>query len=393
MVMMLPSRCRSVGVAALLTALFGGAVLAQKPEKARLPEPPPLPDWAQLPEDQEPPVFEEEVVVNEVLLDVLVTDKAGRIVTGLGVDDFIVVEDGRMMRPESVTFYGDPDSLKASGPERSDRYFIFFFHHQKSQSTTQRMAQNRMARDARKWLLNERFPNDQVAVVSFDLDLWLHQDFTRDQEKILAAVDAAARGKRTRVSRGSDDYETDLSARPDRGSPSLFRNLPRYRDFRSQTRTFQEALELVAKGATGLVGRKNMLLFSHGFGQTGSTTDLHADSGIYKRLAEALNTSNIAVYGIDVIGIRSGDPKFAAYGSMSQLSYDTGGRYFDRDTNFLEPLHQVGVENLGYYLITYQSAYERGTSGYRQIQVAVPKGEYFVRGRSGYRYGNDRRFR
>jgi VWFA-related protein len=394
---------RLVGAVWLLAAwTLGGPLAAQhpRPERARVVEPAsqtsgekragtdvdalqqtPIPT-------REPPVFQEVIQVAEVLIDVLVTDREGRVVTGLGPDDFVVYEEGRMVRPESVTFYGDPASLQASGSGRSDRFFVFFFHHEKDQSTFQRSAQNRMARDAQKWLERELRPNDQVAVLSFDFDLWLHQDFTRDRTRISEAVDNAARGKPTRDSRGDPaPRRVPSTARSLDDSPSLFANLPRGSEFRRQTRTFQEALEMVAKGSRDVIGRKNMLLFSSGFGQVAGIGELHADSQIYKRLERTLNTSNVAVYGFDVLGIKSGDPQLASYGSLAKLSYETGGRYFERDTDFLEPLRRVAAESTGYYLISYRSTYQRGDSGYREVEVGTPRGAYFVRGRKGYLYG------
>ena len=392
----------------LLAVAIASPVAGQrpKPEKAKVVEPetkaeesPPeertptldtsldaLVDMPVRAEDQ--PVFEETIQVQEVLIDVLVTDKDGRVVTGLGVDDFVIYEEGQSLRPESVTFYADAASLRRSGPGRSDRFFIFLFHHSKTLSSFQRSVQNRMARDAHAWLEQHLLGNDQVAVLSFDYDLWLHQDFTRDRERIYEAVDRAARGGRTRTSRGSPSRR---DSEPRVGnSPSLFVNLPRDREFRRQTRTFQEALEMVAKGAGNVVGRKNMLLFSPGFGQVTGIGELHSESQIYKRMLRALNTSNVAVYGLDIQGIHSGNPRNAAYGSMSQLSWDTGGRYFERDADFLKPLQVVAAENTGYYLISYRSRFERGTSGYREVRVGTPREAVFVRARTGYLYGPSR---
>ncbi len=395
------SRCFA-GMCLMVTWTLGGPVVAQtpRPERATVVEPeskavekksldPGLEAMLKASRAaEEPPVFQETIQVAEVLLDVLVTDREGRVVTGLGLDDFVVYEEGRMVRPESVTFYGDPASLQASGSGRSDRFFLFFFHHEKDQSGFQQSAENRMARDAQKWLEQELLPNDQVAVLSFDFDLWLHQDFTRDRAQILKAVNDGARGKRTRGSRGDPAPRRVPAARRSlEESPSLFAELPWGREFRDQTRTFQEALEMVAKAGRGVTGRKNMLLFSSGFGQVAGIGELQAASQIYKRLERTLNTSNIAVYGFDVLGIRSGDPRLASYGSLATLSYDTGGRYFERDTDFLGPLRRVAAESTGYYLISYRSTYERGESGYREVEVGTPRGAYFVRGRTGYLYG------
>ena len=68
-------------------------------------------------------------------------------------------------------------------------------------------------------------------------------------------------------------------------------------------------------------------------------------------------------------------------------SWGTGGRYFERDTDFLKPLQMVAAENVGYYLISYKSGYERGTSGYREVRVGSPRDAIYVRSRTGYLFG------
>ena len=115
---------RMMALAAVITACgLGSAALAQQ-------EQPPA-------EGQ----FEGRVDVNEVLLDVLVTDSRGNVIVGLGKDDFVVKENGKPVSLSGVTFYSNRRLVESSAalaksgvsteqvPE--DRFFILLFEDQK----------------------------------------------------------------------------------------------------------------------------------------------------------------------------------------------------------------------------------------------------------------------
>src|SRR2546421_4664957 len=84
---------------------------------------------------QEPPKFGENVEVNVVLIDAVVTDATGHQILGLDKDDFIVTENGVPQAIESVDYFTNRKLLNA--PEEKapfkvervhvDRYFVFFF--------------------------------------------------------------------------------------------------------------------------------------------------------------------------------------------------------------------------------------------------------------------------
>src|SRR5687767_9373380 len=86
-----------------------------------------------------PPTFGEEVDVNEVLLDVLVTDRDGNVIVGLGEEDFEVTENGRRVDLTEVTFYSNRPRLDAAGAQveaaATERYFVLFFHDQRPGNT------------------------------------------------------------------------------------------------------------------------------------------------------------------------------------------------------------------------------------------------------------------
>src|SRR5215213_10716270 len=95
---------------------------------------------AQEPQAQAPGQFGEKIDVNEVLLDVLVTDSKGNVIVGLKPEDFVVKENGKPVELTGLTFYSDrrliggaKEGVKVDEvPE--DRFFILFFDDQKDEA-------------------------------------------------------------------------------------------------------------------------------------------------------------------------------------------------------------------------------------------------------------------
>ncbi len=154
---------------------------------------------------QEEPIagFEGLVEVTEVLLDVLAVDASGRTVVGLGEDDFLVEEDGEEVKVTGASFYvtrygTGGELLTADGVKPSSRYFILFFHDQRQSATPQnRLLQQQLdaGRKAHNWVRDQLSGSDWVAVVSYDVKLVVHQDFTQDRGSLLAAIGDAAMAK------------------------------------------------------------------------------------------------------------------------------------------------------------------------------------------------------
>ena len=337
--------------------------------------------------------FEEQVDVSEVLLDVLVTDRRGNVVLGLGPEDFVVEEDGERMEISDVTFYSnrrfldsaeraselgiDPDAVQA------ERYFILFFHDQRDALPRITAQLLDAGRRAKQWVDNELLPTDYVAVVGYDYDLDIFQDFTTDQGKIERAIDEAVRGT---------EPENWPSRREPGGGPSLIENLPPNRELQRATGRFYGGMQMLARAAGPIQGRKNVVMFSIGFGDVSGFGIYTPDSRYYRPMVEDLNDNNVAVYSIDLISI---DPNSNVlenvYGSsLSQLSADTGGQYYFTGFNFLTPLEKVSEDNGGYYLISYRSPHPRGESGYQDVEVRTENPQFKTRAREGYQYGGPR---
>lgn len=350
-----------------------------------------LPALAQPPQPEVDRPFEEEIDVTEVLLDVLVTDQQGNVIVGLGPEDFVVREDGERVEIEDVTFYSSSvpaesaAELAAKGievdPVAEDRYFILFFDDvSKYQSSELNLMpqQIRAGRDATEWVRRSLAPADWVAVAGFDRKLELHQDFTRDQDEIAAAIDRAVRG--AEGLKNWPSRRADLPA----DAPSLADDLPSGKELLEATPRIYEALSLVARAADDVRGRKNLVYFGIGFGDLNSFGQYREDRRYYPQMQRALNDANVAVYPLSLTPQEARSPFEDA---LSQIASDTGGRYMPFFTSYTTPLERVAAESSGYYLLAYQARRPRGESGFQEVEVSTADPQLRVRARGGYVFG------
>ena len=326
----------------------------------------------------------EMVEVSEVLLDVLATDEEGAIVTGLGKDDFIVEEDGEPVKLTGVSYYSTRygDETAAADEAPASRYFIFFFHsqwHLGGSAMGLARQQLRAGLESRRWLEEEMLPSDWVAVVGYGSRLKVYQDFTQDRDALADAFRRAAAGKKP-------SSDAPLRRRsPGSFELSILSRLPRGRELERRTSNVYDALGTVAEACGYVVGRKNLLLFTIGFGvQRRYAGEAEADPRYYPQLETALNDHNVAVYPIDLSpagrGTRQTD-------FLTRLAEDTGGVYHEDFYGFIHPLRDVGGDNYAYYVLSYQSEHPAGEIGYQRIEVRARDESVKVRARKGYRYG------
>lgn len=342
--------------------------------------------------------FGEMVEVSEVLLDVLVTDAKGNVVVGLTADDFVVEDQGAEIPISGASFYSNRFKLQSSvdGVQNplanevvADRHFIFFFHDSKqdTQPNDSRLLRRQFdaARFSRQWVEEEMLPGDWVAVVSYDLKLKIHQDFSQDAREILRGIESAATGKDPKY------WKSRLPEDIPAAQPSLLRHLPKDpKQIRDRSTRIHEGMKLLANATRDIVGRKNLVLFSAGFadlrviGRT-NTTYSRTDPRFYPELEEALNDNNVATYVVD---LTPSDVEAGQKDVLTQLADDTGGEYFGTFNNFLTPLRELADQSNGYYLISYQAEHAAGTTGYRNVKVRTKNPGFEVRARQGYRYGS-----
>lgn len=346
-----------------------------------------LPGSAQGQKDPAGP-FEELVEVTEVFLDVMATDKKGHPIPGLGKDDFIIEEGGQPVEITSASYYTTRyghDPAPSTAPEvPASRYFILFFDDQKRGATQLNRLMARQIQASRKahdWVRDHLSGSDWVAVVSYDVKLKIHQDFTQDTGSLLAAISDATTAKEPGVLKPSERKRLTGDA-----TPSLWRRLPTDANLRPKTKQIYQAIRLIAEASRPLVGRKNLLLFTTGFGdiEIGIDPTARPDPHLYPSMEQALNDSNVAVYPIDLMPAHLTHLQVTF---LTKLAVDTGGSYFRNVANFMAPLERIDRESAGYYLLSFRAEHPSGRSGYRQIKVQVRDRGIKIRARRGYKYG------
>ncbi|MEM1178127.1 MAG: VWA domain-containing protein [Acidobacteriota bacterium] len=326
--------------------------------------------------------FDDLVEVSEVFVDVLATDAEGQVVRDLGADDFIVEEDGESVELTSVSYYSTRYEDGASETDvPSSRYLVFFLDDQSRFGNfgNRLMRQKlRAVRDAKKWVRDAMLPSDWMAVVSYDGDLRLHQDFTQDPELLQEALQRAAVGGKPKP------FRPGRREALDRGRElEILSLMPTGPELEQASENIYSAMGLVGDSLGFLIGRKVMLLYTVGFGVKKGRTTV-PDERYYPALETVLNDHNIAVYPIDLTP--SGlNPKHEDF--LTRLAEDTGGYYDPNFVGFFDPLQEVTSENFGYYLLTYRAERPSGEIGYQKLEVRAKDPSITVRARTGYRYG------
>jgi VWFA-related protein len=340
--------------------------------------------WA-LPAPAQEARFEEELQVTEVLLDVLVTDEEGNVIVGLDKDDFIIEEGDRRMPVESVSFYSNrqflplrnaESALEGLDPQEApqDRYFVLFFYRPPivdSRASTIFMKLADAGRKSFAWVIEELLPNDHVAVVAYSSRLDLYSDFTLDRKAVGKAIRRACAGK---------PPERWPSRTPEALPDITLESLPPEEELRDRSTDVYGALAVLSEALGTVQGRKNIVLFGidlpvHGGFGAGQQTP-----SAYPPAVQALNDNNVAVYPI-ALSRRTDSDRFV------QLAQDTGGEYAFNFANFSHPLRDIARENNGYYLLSYRSSHPVGETGYQEIAVSTTNGDFEVRTRGGYVYG------
>lgn len=328
--------------------------------------------------------FEEEIEVHEVLLDVLVTDREGNPVIGLTPDDFVIEEDGEPVELTGATFYssselvGEEGELEAAGAaidtEPRDRYFIVLIEDQRKNTGSINLLRQQIeaGRSLKRWIRDSLAPADWVAVFSYDFKLKLHQDFTRDRGDLVAAIDDAVTGK---------EGGNWPSRRGDEEGPALAGYLPTGKELRKESPRIYDAVELVAGAAGHVPGRKSLLFFTIGLGETDRFGVYREEVRFWDPMVEALNDNNVAVYTLD---LTPANARHSLEGSLSRLALQTGGRYYHLAASYDVPLERIARENSGYYLLSYRAEHPADESGFQEVSVELKDPGLKVRAREGY---------
>lgn len=301
-----------------------------------------------------------------VLVDAVVTDSKNRVVTGLTVDDFVILEDGVEQSIDSFQLVETPpaDAPKSGAAEtepadqtpdpldgvgRRRNLIVFLLDYATTEFTNQKLVQEA----SEKYIRENLQPNDYVAVFSLGASFRFVQDFTNDRKLLLAALagrDAAGNALASNppaAAPGTTPSESSVEpisvtadspggfaaagqAAQAQGSgqadlmlaqriQQLYYTMSTFLAKR-EAQAVLSAIQAIARGVEPIPGRKTLLLFSQGFIVGG---DVERE---LRRAVSSANRANLAIYGIDSQGLatRSLSGNLVPSGELSSISAATG---------------------------------------------------------------------
>ena len=390
-----------------------------------------------------PPTFPAEV--EQVVVDVVVTDRKGTPVQGLTRDDLIVKEDGvpqSIVSFEAIELPETPADVAPPPPPRISvnttpevqrgRTFVIVFDDTHITPYRAREAKAAVA----SFLESGVREGDSVTLVSTSGGTWWSTRMNAGRDELVEAVQTLEgryvpdnsieriseweamrihvyRDRQTanRVHRRFRTYGVSTrQLAADDSNPTYAtaedplvtaRASQVYYAARSRYRATLDALERVANGLTTARGRKSIVLVSEGFIYDPSAED-------FKEVTEACRRANAAMYFVDARGLEAmpthmtaqfGPPLAApdlgfvyaetreAAGGSESVAADSGG-FTVRDTNDLESaIRRIADETRIYYLVGYVPTNTARDGTFREIEVELEKEsgkDLKVRARKGY---------
>jgi len=327
-------------------ALFGAAALA-RPSGARQQQQRQAPPAAAVPRQTPTPrdEVEESTTARVVRVPVTVLDKKGVPVVGLTKNDFLVFEE---KRPVQFDFLGEVKEL-----EKLPVYIGVLMD--TSSSTSGKLGFEKEA--AKNFLYTvTRTRKDHAAFVTFDDEVRLRQDFTRNLDLLERAIDAVKK-------------------------PG------------THTALFDAVWEFCDQKMRGVASpRRALVIITDG-------DDTYSRARIDDAISMAQRTDTIifaistkgGFTGSAVPGVEAGTVKDSGDKELLKMAEETGGRaFYTGDMLALErAFKKIGEELRSQYLLTYRPD-PPFDGGYRRIEVKVATGDkYKVNAKRGYRADRD----
>jgi VWFA-related protein len=353
---------------------------------------------SQTPVDQ--PVTTMSVQVKVVNVFATARDKHGKIVNGLGKDDFTLTEDGR---PQAIRYFSRETDLPLTLGLLVDT----------SMSQRRVLGEERSA--SQSFLTQMlREGKDKAFVIHFDRDVELLQDLTSSHEKLQAALESLEAPQFSRTSGGNSPGGGSGSDPGSGGSRGRGSGRHQGGGTTLYDAVYLASDELMQKQQ----GRKAVVVLSDGV-DTGSKESLEeaiesaqrANTVVYSILFKddeaygnggGFGRTGISIPGMGGPGMGRGGmgggrggrrfPEQHADGKkvLERISKETGGRLFEVSKK--EPVDQIYSQIQEELRNQYSLGYtpDRGhatESGYHKIQVAAKQKDVVVQAREGY-YGD-----
>jgi VWFA-related protein len=374
-----------------------------------------------------------------VLLDVVVTDKQDKPVSGLKKEDFQVFEDGK---PQTVTFFEPtfPSSTAAASAAPAPPLPPNTFTN--VPKVAPNTAVNVLLLDALNTNMGDQAyihkemvsflasipPGTRVGILLLSEKLRIVQGITQDSTLLRAALQRlAANPSQSALLRTSEDIDAQTGAvnmimqqATENNSTQLQATAAALQRFLAQQNSFQdneravmtmEALQQIARYLSGIPGRKNLVWFLGSFPNCIATDCPFTDEN--SKTMDALANARVSVYPVDARGITSGsmhdvevrqlgtspqdntqaqaasilsDGNLNAVnqGNMEWIAKNTGGKATYNGNDFKGIFTSDIDHGSRYYTLAYTPTNNRATGKERKIEIKTTSGSYRLFYRRGY---------
>ncbi len=343
-----------------------------------------------------------------ISIDVVVRDRSGALVRGLGAADFEIREDGRPQEVLTTSFQevkaaaagsarevpmlrrlGAPPAPPSAAhePEVAGRRLILLLF-DLSQMEPEEV--ERAVRAARQFVDRAMSPADLVAVATLTWELSVLTDFTSDPGVVGDILDSIV----------AVDVSTGDAAPADTADTSPLVERPT-----AATESRLRALRLLSDSLADVSQKKALLYFTAGLGNVA-----HDTMAELRAATTAAARANLAIYPVDTRGLRavvpsgparvasrSGEGLFsgsdvndqfseltASQDMMASVATATGGRMFHGANDLSEAFDRVARDTEAYYLLGYTTTNTARDGRFRRIQVRVKREGLRVEARAGY---------
>src|SRR5882757_2018389 len=302
---------RAVLTAAILLLNVSLSVFAQDAPQS---QPSQAPQQTQQPQQ---PQYRVRVTSELVLVNVVVRDKKGNLITDLKKDDFTLLEDGK--RKAISTFdFENVDELKTAGaPEatvsgsapdgallrsneqpaslnaRDRRLMLLFFDF----SGMQPEDIERSVGAAKKFVQTRMQPADMIAVVSLSTNMRIDLDFSDDKTKVLSVLSSYTSG----LGQGFDNGLTGSSEGAAETGGAFTADDTDYNTFNADRKLL--ALQAIMQTLGKISQKKAVIYFSNGISQNG----VDNQSALRAATASAVK-ANVSIYPVDIRGLQAFPP-------------------------------------------------------------------------------------
>jgi VWFA-related protein len=372
-----------------------------------------------------------------VVLDVVVSGKNRRPLTGLHKQDFVLSEDGHAQTIGYFEEHTGEQPLQVKPPDATPNIFTNIPRVQPSDSVTvlvldslntplddQRFVRAQMLKYLKKPDLGRR-----IAIFTLGTQLRLIQNFTDDPALLTAAINKRKNGASSETSpllestaETAATQETIDALMP--YAPEAAADMQQFAAQEGATRSdvriklTLEALQELAHYLAAIPGRKNVAWFSGAFPiAIFPDSSLPDEFGAQRNDQEEVRKTNallasaqVAIYPIAAEGVatdsagagadsrltrqqianpqQAGQQRNANHAAMDQIAKDTGGLALYGTNSLTDALDHVVSHGSYFYTLTYTSTNPATDGKFRKIQVELHQPGYQLAYRRGY-YADD----